>query len=114
MDRLIKIFKALGDKNRLRIVKMLQVKQLCVCEITAMLELATSTVSKHLSLLKEAGIIADRKDGKWAEYRLNSNVNNLFVDGLMPLVKNWLNDERQIQKDKQKLERTDRDLLCRE
>ena len=62
MEKLIKIFKALGDKNRFRIVKMLQQRSLCVCEITAVLELATSTVSKHLSLLKEAEIITEARE----------------------------------------------------
>ena len=64
MDDLFKIFKALGDKNRLRIIKMSQQRSCCVCEITAVLEIATSTVSSHLSVLKDIGIIVDVKDGK--------------------------------------------------
>jgi DNA-binding transcriptional ArsR family regulator len=51
------IFKALSDKNRIRIIKMLQKKPLCVCEIRAVLKLAVSTVSQHLSILREAGLI---------------------------------------------------------
>jgi ArsR family transcriptional regulator len=66
----LKIFKALGDKNRLRIMKMLEARPMCVCEITAVLNLAPSTVSKHLSLLHEAALIEDRKEGRWVNYTL--------------------------------------------
>lgn len=113
MDRLVKIFKALGDKNRFRIVKMLQQKSLCVCEITAILELATSTVSAHLSILKEAEIVADRKDGKWVDYYLNSGSKNVFIMGLLPLISYWLNDDEQIKSDLEKLKSTDRIELCK-
>ena len=58
-----KIFKALSDNSRLRILKMLQSKSLCVCEVQDVLGLATSTVSKHLSVLREAGFIKEEKEG---------------------------------------------------
>ena len=113
MDKLIKIFKALSDKGRFRIVKMLQQRPLCVCEITAVLELATSTVSKHLSLLKDAEIISDRKDGKWVEHYLNTNSKNIFITGLLPLISYWLNDDKQVKSDMEKLETTERIELCK-
>lgn len=59
------IFDALSDKSRLRIIKMLHRKLLCVCEITEILKLALSIVSKHLSILRDAGLITDEKNGKW-------------------------------------------------
>ncbi len=113
MEKVVRIFKALGDKSRLRIVKMLQQRPLCVCEITAVLELATSTVSKHLSLLKDAEIIADRKEGKWVEYHLNTGSNNFFIAGLMPLISYWLNDDEQVKSDLEKLKSTNRITLCK-
>lgn len=113
MEKLIKIFKALSDKNRLRIVKMLQQKSLCVCEITTILGLAISTVSKHLSILKEAGIIIDIKDGKWVNYHLNKNVKNIYLTGLLPLTSYWLNDDEQIMADAEKLKTTCRVNLCK-
>ena len=108
----MKIFKALGDKSRLRIVKMLQQRALCVCEITEILKLAPSTVSQHLSLLREAGLILDRKDGKWVEYHLNSNSSNIFLVGLLPLLCYWLNEDSQIAADSQRLQTVDRKDLC--
>ena len=68
-----RIFKALSDPNRLRILKMLQIRSLCVCEITEVLQLATSTVSKHLSILKDTDFIIEEKNGKWVNYLINTN-----------------------------------------
>ncbi|MBN2011523.1 winged helix-turn-helix transcriptional regulator [candidate division KSB1 bacterium] len=113
MDSLIKIFKALGDKSRLRILKMLQIRQLCVCEMTTVLGLATSTVSNHLSILKEAGLIFDIKDGKWVDYSINTQSSSLFITGLLPLLSFWLNDDEQIQMDAEKLKTAYRNELCR-
>ena len=114
MDSLSKIFKALGDKNRLRIVKMLQLKPLCVCEITSVLNLATSTVSKHLSILREAGLIKDKKDGKWVDYYLSNNGNSHYISKISPLISNWLNEDEQILMDAEKLKTADRIELCRQ
>ena len=63
MRNLVKVFKALSDSNRIRIIKMLEQRRLCVCEITEVLKLASSTVSKHLSILRDAELILDEKDG---------------------------------------------------
>ena len=112
MEKLVNIFKALGDKNRMRIVKMLQHKPLCVCEITAILQLAPSTVSKHLSILKNSEIIGSVKDGKWVECHLRPNRKNVFLSGILPLITYWINDDEQIKNDRQKLEATNRDDLC--
>ena len=71
MNDLVTIFKALSDETRLRIIKLLEQGELCVCDITAALEMAQPKVSFHLSALKEAGLIKDRKSGKWIHYSLN-------------------------------------------
>jgi len=113
MDELLKILKALSDKNRLRIVKMLQQRSCCVCEVTAVLEIATSTVSSHLSILKAAGIIEDVKDGKWVDYYLNTRTNNIFLSGMLPLLTFWLNNDVQVLADLKKLTTTDRLELCK-
>lgn len=114
MDKSVKIFKALGDKNRTRIIKMLEVKPLCVCEITSILSLATSTVSKHLSILREAGLIVHRKDGKWVEYDLKKNQQTELVISLMRLLHQSLKDDPQILADRRKLKNTDRMIICKE
>lgn len=71
MEDLTTIFKALSDETRLRIIKLLEQGELCVCDITAALDMVQPKVSFHLSALKEAGLIRDRKEGKWIHYSLN-------------------------------------------
>jgi ArsR family transcriptional regulator, arsenate/arsenite/antimonite-responsive transcriptional repressor len=71
MNDLVTIFKALSDETRLRIIKLLEEGELCVCDITAALDMVQPKVSFHLSALKEAELIKDRKQGKWIHYSLN-------------------------------------------
>jgi ArsR family transcriptional regulator, arsenate/arsenite/antimonite-responsive transcriptional repressor len=70
LDQATDIFKATGHPARLRILSMVRNGGLCVCQITAVLKLAVSTVSAHLSELKRAGLVVERKDGRWVSYRL--------------------------------------------
>jgi DNA-binding transcriptional ArsR family regulator len=63
------VTKALSDPQRVRMYLLLQGGELCVCQIVAVLKLATSTISKHLSILADAGLIDLRKDGRWVYYR---------------------------------------------
>jgi len=67
------IVKALADENRIRILMALHERELCVCDIIDLLGLAPSTVSKHLSILYQAGLLESRKDGRWVYYRLARN-----------------------------------------
>lgn len=70
MNRFIETTKALSDPNRVRILMALRAGELCVCRIIELLQLAPSTVSKHLTILKQAGLIEGRKEGRWMNYRL--------------------------------------------
>lgn len=108
----MKIYKALSDKNRLRIIKMLQVKPLCVCEITSILSLATSTVSKHLSILKDAGFIIEEKDGKWVNYLLNPTPSDERISQFLKNIDFWIGNEKQMIADSQKIFKADRLKLC--
>ena len=73
MKEFMAIAKALADENRTRTVLFLRSGELCVCQIMQMLGLAPSTVSKHLDILHQAGLIESRKNGRWVYYRLNDN-----------------------------------------
>jgi ArsR family transcriptional regulator, arsenate/arsenite/antimonite-responsive transcriptional repressor len=72
MKDFLNITKALADENRLRMLLALQNGELCVCQITELMGLAMSTVSKHLSLLYQAGLLNARKEGRWMFYSLPS------------------------------------------
>ena len=70
MKEFLNLTKALADENRLRMLMALQDGELCVCQITELMGLAISTVSKHLSILYQAGLVNARKDGRWMYYSL--------------------------------------------
>jgi DNA-binding transcriptional ArsR family regulator len=70
MDEFLDLIKALSDVNRLRILMFLRRGELCLCQIIEMLRLAPSTVSKHVSILRQARVIDARKEGRWHYYRL--------------------------------------------
>lgn len=107
-----KFFKTLSDINRLRILKMLQTKPLCVCEITSILDLATSTVSQHLKILKEAGFIIEEKDGKWVNYLIHPRPSDPRITTLLTSLDFWIGDESVIISDKKKVMTSDRNLIC--
>jgi ArsR family transcriptional regulator, arsenate/arsenite/antimonite-responsive transcriptional repressor len=73
MRDFLAITKALADPNRVRVLLALRRGELCVCQITELLGLATSTISKHLSILHHAGLIRSRKAERWVYYRLPDN-----------------------------------------
>jgi len=107
-----KLFKSLSDPNRLRILKMLQIKPLCVCEITDVLQLATSTVSKHLSILKGTGFIIEDKDGKWVNYMINPHPVDPRISSIISTLDFWIADQKIISEDKVKVIKVDRHLVC--
>lgn len=74
MKKFLKYTKALADGNRLRIIAALsRYPELCVCQMTELLDLAMATVSRHISVLQNAGLVESRKDGRWVYYRLDSD-----------------------------------------
>ncbi len=78
-----RFFKALADETRVKILRLLEVREMCVCEIMVALDLTQPTASHHLGLLKNAGIIADRKEGKWVFYSL---ANPRIVEAMQEMV----------------------------
>ena len=70
MQDFLSITKALSDENRVRVLMALNVGELCVCQIIELLNLAPSTVSKHMSILRQARLVEGEKNGKWVYYRL--------------------------------------------
>ena len=77
VQKLLLIFKALSDETRLRILKLLEDGELCVCDIAEALLMAQPNISFHISMLKEAGLVADRKEGRWIHYSLN--LSDIFI-----------------------------------
>ena len=108
-----KIAKALADENRIRILCLLKNKKdLCVCEITEIIGLAQPTISSHLKLLENAGLIESFKDGLWVNYNINSFLDSFSSEFIEVLYKNLKND-KQIKIDEENAKKINRDVICR-
>lgn len=87
------VAKAVADPSRVRILKLLEGGELCVCQITTVVDLAPATVSKHLAALKTAGLVQQRRDGKWVYYRLAERELNPYAPQFLALVRAALANE---------------------
>ncbi|MDD5772356.1 MAG: metalloregulator ArsR/SmtB family transcription factor [bacterium] len=113
MREFIFLTKALSDKNRIRVILALNKKELCVCQITRLLNLAPSTVSKHLSILNHARIIESRKEGRWVHYCLAKDKTSSKAIGW---VINSLSKDSKIIEDRKRLKeilKIDSEELCK-
>lgn len=103
MRQLETALKAAGDPTRTRILKLLEDRELCVCQIQAVLRLAPSTVSKHLALLKAAGLVDDRREGRWIHYSLGGDGDNPYARDVLRLVRGALDRDARIRDDRRQL-----------
>ena len=113
MRDFIGVMKALADPNRVKIIKMLQHRVMCVCEIQAALELAQPTVSKHLQMLAEAGLVTSEKDGLWVNYRLADGGKSPYAATLLGNLRHWLERDREIEQLVKGLPAIAREEICR-
>lgn len=106
--------KALSDENRTRVMMFLRGRELCVCQIVEMLGLAPSTVSKHLDVLYQAGLIESRKSGRWVYYRLPENPSPCAAKA-MAWLETCLESDPQVLEDAKRLKavlKMDKETIC--
>lgn len=113
MKDFIKLMKALSDPNRVRIVKLLEQRSMCVCELQAALDIAQPTVSKHLKVLEEAGLVDFRKEGLWVNYSLSGGTDNPFAATMLDHLRGWLNEDPEVAVMVRQIPFLDRETLCR-
>lgn len=106
----VKVMKALSDPSRVKVVKALEVRELCVCELRAVLGLAQPTVSKHLKVLEGAGLVVSRKEGQWVHYRLFPS--SIYAEILLENLRGWLEHDPAVQAVLAQLPSVDRHVLC--
>ena len=109
------VAKALADPNRARILMFLRGGELCVCQIIEMLHLAPSTVSKHVAVLHQAGLVESRKQGRWIYYRLARGKASASARQAVRWVQRSLADDEQVAKDAKRLKavrKVDKEELC--
>ena len=113
MKSFVKVMKALSDPNRVKIVKLLQIKSMCVCELQGALNLAQPTVSKHLKILEEAGLVDYRKDGLWVNYFLADGKSSPYAASMLGNLQHWLSEDSEIAELMQKAPFINREDICR-
>lgn len=116
MNDVLNVAKALADANRLRMLMALDGGELCVCQVIELLGLAPSTVSKHLSILHQAGLVEARKEGRWMYYRLVRRGASQAARQALTWVRRNLAGTPQIVQDGLKLDKIlsmDREALCK-
>jgi len=87
LDSTSAAMKAAGERSRLRILKALEIGELCVCHLTALLEVSQPTVSRHMAALRAAGLVAERREDRWIHYRLEPA--SPFADRLLASIRLW-------------------------
>jgi ArsR family transcriptional regulator len=111
MKQFLKVMKAASDPSRVKILKMLQKKVMCVCEIQTVLGTAQSTASKHLKILEDAGLVISHKDGLWVNYKLADGHQSPYAANLIGNMRHWLDDEPEIAEILQSLPQIDRHTI---
>ena len=113
MKDFVKVMKALSDPNRIKIIKMLQHKTMCVCEMREALQVAQPTVSKHLKILEEAGLVDYKKEGLWVNYYLTDGMKSPYASSLMGNLRHWLEDEHEVKELIKRLPNIRREEICK-
>ena len=118
MRNMMDVLKALADENRVRVIMALAERELCVCQITELLGLAQSTVSKHMAILRQARLVEARKEGRWIYYRaVNDGVDTpCETQAVMDMLRAALIDDDVIRRDEKALEhilKVHPEVLCR-
>ena len=112
MKSFLKVMKALSDPNRVKIIKLLQQKMMCVCELQGALKIAQPTVSKHLKILEEAGMVDYAKDGLWVNYFLADGSASPYASSVLGNLKHWLDEDPEIVELVKKVPLLNREELC--
>ena len=112
MKNFLKVMKALSDPNRVKIIKMLQHRTMCVCEMREALGIAQPSVSKHLKILEDADLVASKKDGQWVDYYLTDGIRSPYVASLLGNLKHWLENEKEIEELIKRLPDIRRENIC--
>ena len=115
MNELLAITNALSDEGRVRTLAACFEGELCVCQVTELLGLAPSTVSKHLSILKQAGLVESRKEGRWIYYRLPGEEISEVVQTALTWLRSCVGKDKRIIEDRKRLKQilcTDPEELC--
>jgi len=98
MKPFLRVMKALSDPNRVRILKLLENTALCVCEIQEVLGIAQPTVSSHMKILEDAGLVTKDRQGTWMIYSQADGKESVYAGAMLTALKDWLNEDADLQR----------------
>ena len=110
MERFLLLMNALADRTRLRLLLSLRERELCVCKLVDFIDMADSTVSRHMSILKAAGLVESRKSGRWVHYRMTESQKGTLQREILDVALRQLSSDPELTADASRL----RDLIERE
>jgi ArsR family transcriptional regulator len=113
MDDFINVMKAFSDENRVRMIKILQHKALCVCELQQLLSIPQPAVSKHMKVLEKAGLVKGTKDGLWVYYAVDYGSKNQYAAAILGNLRHWLSRDAVFNKMEKKLPDIQRHTSCK-
>ena len=113
MKRFTEVMKALSDPNRVKIVKMLQHRSMCVCELREALQVSQPTVSKHLKILERAGLVKNKKDGLWVDYFLADGSESPYAGSLLGNLRHWMETDDEVSRLVGRLPFIHRENICK-
>jgi len=112
MKEQLRIMKALADENRLRILKLIERRPLCVCELQEVLGIVQSAVSRHLKILEDAGLIARRKAGVWVEFYIDTAASSPRASTILAEVLASLEGDPNTLSDRKAVTGVHREIVC--
>ena len=113
MTPFTQVMKALADTNRVMILKLLQHRSMCVCELQGVLGLPQPTVSKNLKILEEAGLVVSSRDGLWVNYAPADGSSSPYAATMLGNLRHWMEDDPDMRKAVAQLPFVNREDLCR-
>jgi ArsR family transcriptional regulator len=108
MKEILKVFKALSDETRLRVVNLLLMRECCVCEVMQALDISQSKASRALGALHDAGILSLRKDGLWSLYSIKSDSSYEYLSVLIESINRDIGKNQQLTLDRERLKQAER------
>ena len=98
MKKYVRVMKTLSDPNRVRVLKILEGGPLCVCEIQEVLGLAQPTVSSHMKILEDAGLVQKERQGTWMIYSHANGADSVYARTMLLALKDWLNEDDELRR----------------
>ena len=113
LENVVRVAKALSDPTRVRILHALSAREFCVCELVELIGRGQPAVSRHLGILRDAGLVEDVRDGQWVNYRLRRPARSRFADGALEAAIDTARHDATLRDDRDRFDGVDRHLIKR-